>query len=66
MQEDSTSLELKTANPSTKMVCLGDWDETVFINALHRVNKYKGNESTLELMEGSNTIMTFRRKSGDK
>jgi heat shock protein HslJ len=66
VQQDSTSLELKTASPSTKMVCLGDWDEAAFIAALHRVTKFKGTESTLELMEGGNTIMTFRRKSGDK
>ena len=60
---DSNSLSLKAATPSTKMVCLGDYDENKFIDYLHRVTKFKGTDERLELMDGDKVIMTFTRKS---
>ncbi len=59
---DSNSITLKNATPSTKMVCIGDYDENQFIENLHKVNKFKGSDEKLELMQGDSVILTFGRK----
>lgn len=59
---DSSTILLKTAAPSTRMVCIGDYDEDVFIAHLHRVDKFRGQDDRLELLEGDKVIMTFVRK----
>ena len=56
------SITFRHSAPSTRMVCIGDYDETVFINTLKRVNKYKSNGSELKLLEGDNLLFVFARK----
>ena len=59
---DSNTLTLKNATPSTKMVCIGDYDEDKYIENLHKISKFKGTDEKLELLEGDKVILTFRRK----
>lgn len=47
---------------STKMVCMGDYDEQTFLRALTRVNSFRSNNGTLELMDGGDVVLTFSRK----
>lgn len=59
---DSNTIILKNAAASTKMVCIGDYDEDVYLSNLHRVNKFKGTDDKLELLEGDNVILTFTKE----
>jgi heat shock protein HslJ len=63
---DSTTLNLKAAMPSTKMVCLVEPVEKVFLDNIRSVNTFKGTSVRLELMSGDKVIMVFRRKSEQK
>lgn len=58
---DSNSVSLKSATASTKMVCIGDYDEGAFLNTLHRVTAFKSNSGQLQLLEGDNVILVFRK-----
>jgi heat shock protein HslJ len=49
-------------NPSTQMVCIGDYDEADFLQKLKRVNGYKASSDRLQLLSGSNVLLTFKRK----
>lgn len=59
---DSSTISLKNAAASTRMVCIGDYDENVFLDILHRVEKFRGADDRLEFLEGDKVIMTFVRK----
>ena len=59
---DSSTISLKAAAPSTRMVCLGDYDEEAFLDNLHRVSNFRGSDDKLELLEGERVILTFTRK----
>lgn len=48
--------------PSTRMVCIGDYDEKEFFSALKRVNRYKSTGSQLQLMDGDDVVLVFGRK----
>lgn len=48
--------------PSTRMVCIGDYDEAVFFQNLKRVNKYKSNGNELHLLDGDEVVFVFARK----
>lgn len=50
------------ANASTKMVCIGDYDESIFLETLHKVNGYKSINGQLQLLDGQNILMTFSKK----
>ena len=47
---------------STKMVCLGDYDEQEYLNSLKRINSFRANNGTLQLMNGNEVVLTFSRK----
>lgn len=47
---------------STKMVCMGDYDESAFLNSLKRVNAYRSNNGQLELLDGNDIVLVFGRK----
>jgi heat shock protein HslJ len=47
---------------STRMACIGDYNEQVFLNALKRVNKYKSTGTELQLMDGNDVLFVFARK----
>ena len=59
---DSSTISLKNAAASTRMVCLGDYDEETYLDNLHRVNKFRGLDDKLELLEGDRVILSFIRK----
>jgi heat shock protein HslJ len=46
---------------TTKMACPG-YEESVFLNALYRVNRYKVNGNQLTFLHDSTLVMTFVRK----
>lgn len=56
------SISLQSAAASTKMVCLGDYDEDAFLNTLRRVNTFKAENGKLELLEGDKVILVFSKK----
>ncbi len=60
---DSSTISLTNAAPSTRMVCLGDYDEGAYLDNLHRVSKFRGTDDKLELLEGDRVILTFTRKN---
>lgn len=47
---------------STKMVCIGEYDEQEFLNSLQRVNIFRVNNERLELIDGTDVVLTFSRK----
>ena len=47
---------------STKMGCPG-YDESIFLNALNRVNRFRLNGDQLSLLQDSILLMTFARKA---
>lgn len=47
---------------STKMVCLGEYDEKEYLNTLKKVNAFRANNGKLELMDGNDVLLTFSRK----
>jgi len=57
----TNSISLQNATASTKMVCIGDYDETAFLNTLRRVNSFKGTSDQLQLMEGDSVLLVFSR-----
>lgn len=52
---------LSNATPSTRMVCIGDYDEDEFIKTLHQVNRFLSVGNTLTLLSGNNPILVFNR-----
>lgn len=58
---DSNTIVLKNAAASTRMVCIGDYDEDKFLDNLHRINKFKGNYGKLEMMVDDKVILTFSK-----
>lgn len=56
------TINLQSAAASTKMVCLGDYDETAFLNTLRRVNSFKAVNGRLRLLEGNNVLLVFSKK----
>lgn len=47
---------------STKMVCIGEYDEKDYLNTLKRVNSFRADKGRLELMDGNEVLLTFSRK----
>lgn len=62
---DSNAINLKTAAPSTRTPCLGDYNEDDFINTLHRVSKFKGENGKLQFMEGGTVILVFTKRTDE-
>lgn len=58
-----TSISFQNASPSTKMACIGEYDESAFLNTLRRVNTFRSTGGKLELMDGNDVVMVFSRKS---
>jgi len=48
---------------TTKMGCPG-YDESIFLNALNRVNRFRLNGDQLSLLQDSTLLMTFAKKTG--
>jgi heat shock protein HslJ len=61
-QMGNNGLSFSKANPSTKMVCIGDYDEEAFVGMLRRVSSFKSTGGKLQLMEGDNVLLVFSKK----
>jgi heat shock protein HslJ len=48
---------------STRMACPG-YDETIYMNALGRVNRFTVNNDQLSFYQDSTLVMTFTKKTG--
>lgn len=55
-------ISFSNAAASTKMACIGQYDENAFLDALRKVNTFKSVTCQLQLMDGQTIIMTFTRK----
>ncbi len=55
-------ISFQKAAASTKMVCIGDYDETTFLDALHKVNTFQSENSQLSLMHGDKVVLVFTKK----
>jgi heat shock protein HslJ len=47
---------------STRMVCLGEYDEQAYLDSLKRINTFRADNGRLELMNGNNVVLTFVKK----
>lgn len=47
---------------STKMVCLGEYDEQDYLNSLKRINSFRAHSGKLELMSGNEVVLTYVKK----
>jgi heat shock protein HslJ len=54
-------INLASENPSTKMVCIGDYDESDFLSKLKRVRSFTATGNRLEL-KGNGVDLIFLRK----
>ena len=59
--KDSTGISFNNPAPSTKMVCIGDYDETSFVNALNKVTTFRVTKNELQLLAESKPLLIFRR-----
>jgi heat shock protein HslJ len=58
----ANKISFQNAAPSTKMACIGEYDEDAFLTTLRRVNTFRLNNGNLELMEAENVLLVFSKK----
>lgn len=58
---DTTGISFSQATPSTKMVCIGDYNEETFVSALRSVKSFKVTKNQLDLLDGSTIVLSFKR-----
>jgi heat shock protein HslJ len=56
------NISFKSAAPSTRMVCIGDYNESTFIDALQKVNTFKRQGEQLLLLQGTKVLLQFAKK----
>lgn len=56
------NINLEKAALSTRMACIGDYDENLFINTLHDVNGFNVENGQLQLLKGGKVILVFEKK----
>ncbi len=56
------NINLEKAALSTRMACIGDYDENLFISLLHDVNGYNIENGQLQFLKGGKTILVFGKK----
>ena len=59
--KSGNKLILEAAAAATKMVCLGDYNESAFLSALNRVDGYRTNDGRLELLTGNKVLLVFTK-----
>ena len=59
---EGNNLNMQNAAASTKMACIGEYDENAFLDALHRVNSFRNNNGELEFLDGDKVLLVFSRK----
>ncbi|GEO08793.1 hypothetical protein SAE01_12890 [Segetibacter aerophilus] len=55
-------ISLRNVAASTKMVCIGDYDENAFLNALRDVDSFRLISGRLELLAGKTVVLVFNKK----
>lgn len=58
----TNAISFKNAAASTKMMCIGDYDENAYLATLQRVDSYKVLNGQLQLMEGDKVLLVFSKK----
>lgn len=58
---DTSGISFNNATASTRMVCMGDYDEDSFVKAINRVNNYKVTKNQLQLLDGNDVVLIFAR-----
>jgi heat shock protein HslJ len=56
------TIRIERVAASTKMVCIGDYDEETFLNSLKQVNRFKTIDKRLELLAGKEVILVFTKR----
>ena len=56
------NINLEKAALSTRMACIGDYDENLFISMLHDVNGYTIENGQLQFLKGGKVILIFEKK----
>jgi heat shock protein HslJ len=62
VQTARNSISFQGTNASTRMACIGSYDENAFMNLLKRVNSFRSTNNQLELLDGSTVLLVFSRK----
>ena len=57
-----SNINLEKAALSTRMACIGDYDENLFISMLHDVNGFNVENGQLHFLKGGKTILVFGKK----
>jgi heat shock protein HslJ len=58
----NNAISFQHSAPSTRMVCIGQYNEAAFLNTLKRVNAFKSQNGQLQFMEGDTVLFVFSRK----
>ena len=56
------NINLSKAAASTRMACIGDYDENVFINTLHEINSFTIENGQLQFLKGAKVLLVFEKK----
>jgi heat shock protein HslJ len=56
------NINLEKAALSTRMACIGDYDENLFINSLHEINAYNIENNQLRFLKGGTVILVFLKR----
>ncbi|HEX8462968.1 MAG TPA: META domain-containing protein, partial [Segetibacter sp.] len=59
---NGNKISLNNPAASTKMVCLGNYDEKTFLNTLASVNSFRSQNGQLELLNGEEVLLVFTKK----
>lgn len=55
-------IDLRNASSSTKMVCIGEYDEDAYLNTLHQVSTFISLNGQLQMMQGDKVVLVFTKK----
>lgn len=59
---DSIGIRLNNAEASTKMVCIGSYNEEDYLQKLRRTTRFETANGRLKLYEGETELLAFRRE----
>lgn len=56
------AISLQSANPSTKMACIGDYDEHEFLDKIAKAKSFRVSNGRLQLLNGNKVLLEFARQ----
>lgn len=59
---EGRQINIIAANPSTRMQCIGDYDEADFLQKVKKVNAYRMINDELQLLDGDRVLLVLSRK----